>query len=182
MRRRCQGARPLNHVTSWKQRLVTDSMFTPPEIFRLFMSQLVFHCPPVCPAFSLRPTFKNSSSGPPPLSIYSCLRSLRHLHQSAAVPPAGTHPSCRSPPHVSVCQHLRGKISPSASHPSLRIFIQIHQLFLHLRVLRRCFSSSLLPRRVVFLGCFLLRLFVRNFKYFKTEKHISNLPSEAASG
>lgn len=63
------------------------------------------------------------------LSIYFCLRLLHRLHHSlVAVPPAGKHPSCRSPPHVSVwnsvfCQHLRGKISPSARLIRLRLQI-----------------------------------------------------------
>lgn len=53
-KRHHHGASLLNHVTSWKQRL--DPPLPPPpppETFRL--SPLVFHCPPVCPAFSLRP-------------------------------------------------------------------------------------------------------------------------------
>lgn len=52
-------------------------------------------------------------------SIFASAPSIASITQRWRVPTAGKHPSRRSPPHVSVwnsvfCQHLRGKISPSA--------------------------------------------------------------------
>lgn len=66
-KRHHHGASLLNHVTSWKQRLDTVPLPPPPpETFRLFLSPLVFHCPPVCPAFSLRPLSGPLDQSPAP--------------------------------------------------------------------------------------------------------------------
>lgn len=148
-RRRCQGARPLNRRPGNKGWSQIPCLPPPPGDF-----------PPVHESTCLSLSSSLSSFLAPSnlqkLQCPSSLRSSSFIHLFLPpLPPSppsvsGGGPTCGDA-SILPFTSARLRLSTSAgedfpqrtSHPSLRIFIQIHQLFLHLRVLRRCFSSSL---------------------------------------
>lgn len=150
------------------------------------MSQLVFHCPPVCPAFSLRPTFKNSSKGRTPAPV---LPQVLLTFISLFLPPllpsppsvsggGGGGPTCGdasilplTSARLSTCA---GEVLPQrTSHPSVPPPLRPSPPF---------FSSLLFFLSLCFV--FSLQLHGRILKLFRIlrEKNISNLRSEAVSG
>lgn len=140
------------------------------------MSQLVFHCPPVCPAFSLRPTFKNSSKGRTPAPVlpqvlltFISLFLPPLLPSPPSVSGGGGGPTCRdasilplTSARLSTCA---GEVLPQrTSHPSVPPPLR---------------PSPLLFSSLLFFLISLLRVFSaatwQNFKTlqnFKRKKHL----------